>query len=45
VLTRQNEYADSRRREVQAHLDSNKAVARMRQAIGDTLAAHNVTLK
>jgi HAE1 family hydrophobic/amphiphilic exporter-1 len=45
VLTRQNEYADSRRRAVVARLDFNKAVARTRQALGTTLEAHNVTIK
>jgi len=45
VLTRQNEYADSRRREVVARLDANKAVARLRQALGTTLEAHHITLQ
>jgi len=45
VLTRQNEYADSRRREVVARLDANKAVARLRQALGNTLEAHHITLQ
>jgi hypothetical protein len=45
VLTRQNEYADSRQREVIARLDANKAVARLRQAIGATLDAHNIKLR
>ncbi len=45
VLTRQNEYADSRRRVVAAKLDLNKAIARYEQAIGTTLEAHQVTLK
>ena len=45
VLTRQNEYADSRRREVVAHLDSNKAVARLRQAVGATLGAHRIRVE
>ena len=44
VLTRQNEYLDSRRRVVVAHLDYNKAVARLEQAAGDTLSAHHVKL-
>ena len=44
VLTRQNEYADSRRREVVARLDANKAVAYLRQSIGATLASHNIRL-
>jgi HAE1 family hydrophobic/amphiphilic exporter-1 len=42
VLTRQNEYLDSRRRAVVANLDWNKALARYRQATGETLGAHNV---
>jgi HAE1 family hydrophobic/amphiphilic exporter-1 len=45
VLTRQNEYADSRRREVVAHLDANKAIARLRQALGSTLQAHKITIQ
>ena len=45
VLTRQNEYLDARRRAVLAHLDFNKAVARLEQAVGTTLPNHNVTLK
>jgi HAE1 family hydrophobic/amphiphilic exporter-1 len=45
VLTRQNEYADSRRRTVVANLDFNRAVARLEQALGSTLEAHNITLK
>ena len=45
VLTRQNEYTDSRRREVVARLDYNKAIARLRQALGATLKAHNVTVQ
>jgi outer membrane protein TolC len=45
VLTRQNEYADSRRREVVARLDYNKSVARLEQALGTTLASHNVSLQ
>lgn len=45
VLTRQNEFSDSRRRAVVAQLDFNKAVARLEQALGSTLNAHNVTLK
>lgn len=45
VLTRQNEYADSRRRAVSARLDLNKAVARLEQALGTTLATHEVQLK
>ena len=45
VLTRQNELVDSRRREVVARLDFNKAVARLEQAQGTTLKDHNVALK
>ena len=45
VLTRQNEYADSRRRAVAARLDLNKAIARYEQAIGSTLEAHQVQLR
>jgi HAE1 family hydrophobic/amphiphilic exporter-1 len=45
VLTRQNEYADSLRREVVAHLDSNKAVSRLRQALGATLEAHKIRVQ
>ena len=45
VLTRQNEYADSRRRAVAARLDLNKATARYQQAIGSTLEAHQVSLR
>lgn len=45
VLTRQNEYSDSRRRVVVANLDFNKAVARLEQALGKTLDSHHVTLK
>jgi len=45
VLTRQNEYLDARRRAVLAHLDFNKAVARIEQASGDTLPRHGVILK
>lgn len=45
VLTRQNEYLDARRRAVLAHLDYNKAVARLEQAMGSTLPNHGVTLR
>ncbi|MSV28684.1 MAG: hypothetical protein EXQ52_08060 [Bryobacterales bacterium] len=45
VLTRQNEFADSRRRHVAADLELNKAVSRLLHAAGSTLPAHNVTLK
>ncbi|MBC7925061.1 MAG: TolC family protein [Bryobacteraceae bacterium] len=44
VLTRQNEYADSRRRTVVARLDFNKSVARLEQALGTTLAVHRITV-
>jgi HAE1 family hydrophobic/amphiphilic exporter-1 len=45
VLTRQNEYADSRQREVVARLDANKAIAALRQALGSTLRAYNIHLQ
>mgnify|MGYP006179728631 CR=1 FL=1 len=45
VLTRQNEYTDSRHRLLVAQLDFNRAVARLDQAIGQTLERHNVTVK
>jgi outer membrane protein TolC len=45
VLTRQNEYLDARHRAVLAHLDFNKAVARLEQAVGNTLPNHGVTLR
>jgi outer membrane protein TolC len=45
VLTRQNEFADSRRREVVARLDFNKSVSRLEQALGSTLQTYNVTVK
>jgi HAE1 family hydrophobic/amphiphilic exporter-1 len=45
VLTRQNEYADSRRRLVVASLDFNKSVSRLEQALGSTLSTHRVTVK
>ena len=45
VLTRQNEYADSRRRALVARLDANKAVSRLRQALGTTLAEHGIRLQ
>lgn len=45
VLTRQNEYADSRRRTVVARLEANKAVSRLRQAMGLTLQAHGIRLE
>ena len=45
VLTRQNEYADSRQREVAARLEFNNAVARLDQALGNTLRRHNIALQ
>jgi HAE1 family hydrophobic/amphiphilic exporter-1 len=45
VLTRQNEYADSRRRAVAAKLDLNKAIARLEQALGTALEAHQIRLR
>jgi hypothetical protein len=45
VLTRQNEYADSRRRAVVARLDYNKSVARLGQALGVTLSSHKVSIR
>lgn len=45
VLTRQNELADSRRRLVQATLEFNKSVARLEQALGNTLGTHSIRLK
>ncbi len=45
VLTRQNEYLDSVRRELAASLDYNKSLARLDQSLGTTLEAHHVTLK
>jgi HAE1 family hydrophobic/amphiphilic exporter-1 len=45
VLTRQNEYLDARRRAVLAQLDFNKAVARLEQALGRTLPAHDLSLR
>ncbi len=42
VLTRQNEYSDSLRRVVVSRLDFNRAVARRRQAAGETLSIHNL---
>ncbi len=45
VLTRQNEFADSRRRVVVANLDFNKAISRLEQALGATLDSHKVALK
>ncbi|MGO9128891.1 MAG: efflux RND transporter permease subunit [Bryobacteraceae bacterium] len=45
VLTRQNEYADSRQRDVLARLDANKAIARLRQALGSTLDAYKIRVQ
>jgi HAE1 family hydrophobic/amphiphilic exporter-1 len=45
VLTRQNELIDSRRRVVSAVLLLNKAVARVQQALGNTLEANKIKLQ
>jgi hydrophobic/amphiphilic exporter-1 (mainly G- bacteria), HAE1 family len=45
VLTRQNEYLDARRRAVVAQLESNKANARLQQALGSTLAVHEISVR
>jgi HAE1 family hydrophobic/amphiphilic exporter-1 len=45
VLTRQNEYADSRRRVVVARLDYNRSVARLGQALGTTLSGHKISVR
>lgn len=45
VLTRQNEYLDSRRRTVVAQLDYNKAISRLEQSIGQTLEFHKIKLQ
>lgn len=45
VLTRQNEYLDARRRTVVARLESNRAVARLQQALGTTLMTYRISLK
>ncbi len=45
VLTRQNELADSQRRAVVAKLDFNKAVARVRKALGTTLETYRIELQ
>ena len=42
VLTRQNEYADSRLRVVMANLDFNKALARLRQSTGTSLQHYSI---
>jgi outer membrane protein TolC len=45
VLTRQNEYTDSRRRVVVATLDYNRSLARLRQALGSSLRFHQVSIQ
>ncbi|MCS7023649.1 MAG: TolC family protein [Bryobacteraceae bacterium] len=45
VLTRQNEFADSRRRVVLATLEFNKSVARLAFALGLTLQTHQIRLQ
>jgi len=45
VLTRQNEYTDSRRRAVVATLDYNRSLARLRQALGSSLRFHQVSIR
>jgi outer membrane protein TolC len=45
VLTRQNEYLDSRRRLLLARSEYNKAVARFEQSSGETLGAHQIKLQ
>lgn len=45
VLTRQNEYTDSLRRVVVSKLDFNKAIARLQQATGNTLASHKLSVR
>ncbi|MCW5977773.1 MAG: TolC family protein [Bryobacteraceae bacterium] len=45
VLTRQNELADSRQRVVAAKADFNKAVARLRLAVGTTLETYNIAVQ
>jgi HAE1 family hydrophobic/amphiphilic exporter-1 len=45
VLTRQNEYTDSRRRVVIATLDYNRSLARLRQALGSSLQFHQVSTR
>ncbi|MCZ2153080.1 MAG: efflux RND transporter permease subunit [Bryobacterales bacterium] len=44
VLTRQNELADSRLREVVSRLDLNRALARLDVALGSTLASFQIRL-
>jgi len=45
VLTRQNEYTDSLRRDVVSRLEFNRAVARLQQATGYTLETHKLTIR
>lgn len=45
VLTRQNEYADSRLREVVAKLELNKALASLQRALGATLETYRVAIR
>ena len=45
VLTRQNEYLDSRYRSVAATLEYNKSVAQLEQALGTTLESHEISLR
>ena len=45
VLTRQGDYLDARRRTVLAHLESNRASARLEQALGSTLATYHIDLR
>jgi HAE1 family hydrophobic/amphiphilic exporter-1 len=45
VLTRQNEFTDSRRRVVVANLDLNKALAQLRVAMGGTLSHYRIQPK
>jgi outer membrane protein TolC len=45
VLTRQNDYSDSRRRAVIARLDYNKSVARLQQALGSTLSTYKIVVQ
>jgi outer membrane protein TolC len=45
ALTRQNEYSEARRRLLVAVLEYNKAVSRLRQATGTTLAVNQVAVK
>lgn len=45
VLTRQNEFLDARRRAVVANFEFNRSISRLRQAVGDTLEAHQISVK